>query len=87
MARIPMITRSIKATKATVLYVNPTGETKTYQEDVLLSRYYKDNNKILREVKKDDTDEKIAIRVMKTETLVQKYGMSEQDFIKNAKKM
>lgn len=84
MARKPMVTRTLKATKAIVLCVD-TVEQKTYTTEVMLPRTYKcdeDALKVARNV--IDTENCKAVRIMsrvESETL---YGMSEAKFMELA---
>lgn len=84
MARKPMVTRTLKATKADVLCVN-TVEQKTFVTTVTLPRTYKCDEDALR-VARDMIDDETfkAVRIMsrvESETL---YGMSEAKFMELA---
>lgn len=84
MARKPMVTRTLKATKADVLCVNTVGQ-KTFVTTVTLPRTYKCDEDALRVARGMIDDETVkAVRIMsrvESETL---YGMSEAKFMKLA---
>lgn len=84
MARQPMVTRTIQTTHATVLCMDiQNGE--PCNKTVVLPRTYKDDNAVLKAVKKViDTDGIKAVHVVHTSVQETLYGMSEQDFIANA---
>lgn len=84
MARKPMVTRTLKATKAIVLCVD-TVEQKTYITEVMLPRTYKCDEDALKLARNMiDTENLKAVRIMsrvESETL---YGMSEAKFMELA---
>lgn len=84
MARTPQVTRTIQTTHATVLCMDIENR-EPCNKEVILPRTYKDENAILKAVKKAiETDTLKPVQVvshMVQETL---YGMSEQDFIAHA---
>lgn len=84
MARTPQVTRTIQTTHATVLCMDIENR-EPCNKEVILPRTYKDENAILKAVKKViETDTLKPVQVvshMVQETL---YGMSEQDFIAHA---
>lgn len=84
MARIPMVTRTITTTKATVMCLNVVhGE--PYTKLVTVPRTYKDDNALLKVVKSIiETDELKAVHIVAKEEIETLYGMSENDFIKHA---
>ena len=87
MARKPMVTRTIRATKVTFLCVN-TVEEKTETMTVEVTRTYSDDKKLLKAVKEVITDENIIpVKVIKTEIVESLFGMTEQNFIKLAEKL
>lgn len=86
MARKPMITRTVITTKATVLCVNTVAE-ETVTQVVEVPRTYTDDKKLLNAVKGALDDTIIPVKVILTETVETLYGMTEQDFIMNAKKL
>lgn len=87
MARVPMITRTVTSTKATVLAVDITTGA-TYDKEVEVARTYKDNDKLLKVIKEiceTATEKMVAIKSSEeVETL---YGMSEQKFMELAEKL
>ena len=84
MARIPMVTRTITTTKATVMCLNVVhGE--PYTKIVIVPRTYKDDNALLKVVKSIiETDELKAVHIVEKEEIETLYGMSENDFIEHA---
>lgn len=84
MARQPMVTRTIQTTHATVLCMDiQNGE--PCNKDIVLPRTYKDDNAVLKAVKKViDTDGIKAVHVVHTSVQETLYGMTEQDFIAHA---
>lgn len=84
MARKPMVTRTIKSTKAIVLCMDVVAE-EPCNITVLLPRTYKDDKDLMKAVKAEvDSVEIKAVHVVSTEIETNLYGMSEADFIKNA---
>lgn len=85
MARMSMVTRTITTTEALVVYAN-ISENKIVERTVILPRTYKGEREIMRAINATHTDENekpIAVKsYTTTETL---YGMTEADFIANAK--
>lgn len=84
MARVPMVTRTITTTEVNVMCLDvEKGE--PINKDVTVSRTFKDDEKLLKEVKKIvETDTIKAVHIVdkrKVETL---YGMAEQEFIEHA---
>ena len=85
MARVPMVTRTITATKAKVLCVSIV-ENKTFEQEVTLPRTYKDEKSLMKQVKAVlENDNVKPLRVISTEVDETLYGMSEQEFITTAK--
>lgn len=85
MARIPMVTRTIQTTKANVLCLNIV-EGEPFNEVVTLPRTYKDEKSLMKMVEKAiNTDSVKAVHVVDTKVEETLYGMSEADFIANAK--
>lgn len=84
MARKAIVSRTIKATKCNVLCVNiETSQTET--QEVTVSRTYSDPKKLLKKVQSlVDSDTYKAVQVVSTEVVEQRYGMSEEDFIKHS---
>lgn len=84
MARIPMITRTITITKATVMCLNVV-QAEPYTQVVTLPRSYKDDNALLKDVKPIiETDEIKAVHIVAKEESEILYGMPENDFIERA---
>lgn len=84
MARKPMVTRTLKATKAGVLCVNTDTQT-TSIVGVTLPRTYKCDEDALK-VARDmiDTETVKAVRIMSREESETLYGMSESKFMELA---
>lgn len=84
MARTPRITRTITTTKATVLCLNiVTKEPLT--EVITLPRTHKDEQTMLKLIKPLlESDTIKVVHIVSAEVCEALYGMSEQDFIKNA---
>lgn len=84
MARKPMVTRTLKATKADVLCVD-TIEQRTYIVSVTLPRTYKCDEDALAVARGVvDTDTVKAVRIMSREESETLYGMSEAKFMQLA---
>lgn len=83
MARVPMVTRSMHTTIATILAVNVEQE-KTEQIEVVLPRTYKDEKSILKAAMNHVDDNLKLVHVINTRIETNLYGMSEDDFIANA---
>lgn len=85
MARVPMVTRTITATKAIVMCLNiEQGE--PYNVSVTVPRTYKDEESLLKKIKPMvETDTVKAVHIVSTEQVETLYGMTEQDFMEHAK--
>lgn len=85
MARIPMVTRTIVTTKATLLCLDiEKGE--PFNEVITLPRTYKDDKALMKQVSKMfDNDTRKAVHVVAKEEVETLYGMTEQEFITLAK--
>ena len=85
MARIPMITRTIKTTEVTVMALDiSTKETVT--KTVTLPRTYKDDAAMLKVAAPLIETETIKpVHVVSSEVKEKLYGMSELDFVQHAK--
>lgn len=85
MAREALITRTVEATKVTVLGLDVTAaepENKTYY----LPGKFKDEQKLLKKVKKEfETDTFKIATIVSSEVVSTLYGITVDDFIKNAK--
>lgn len=85
MARKPMITRTIITTKVIVLCLD-VNSAEPFNETVTLPRTYKDGKKLLKSVEEViNTDTVKAVHIVDKKEIETLYGMTEQDFINNAK--
>ena len=83
--RTPMITRTIVATKATLLCVDIADQS-TFQKEVTLPRTYKDAKALMKAaVAVVDDDNTKVVSIVSSETFETLYGMTELDFIQYAK--
>lgn len=84
MARVPMVTRTIVATKANVMCLDvEKGE--PFNQVVTVPRTYKDNEALLKKVKEvAETDVVKCVHVVDVEQQETLYGMTEQEFIEHA---
>lgn len=85
MARVPMVTRTITATKAIVMCLNiKLGE--PCNVSITVPRTYKDEESLLKKIKPMvETDTVKAVHIVSTEQVETLYGMTEQDFMEHAK--
>lgn len=84
MARKPMVTRTISTTKVSVMCLNiTTGEPST--EVFTLPRVFTEEKKIIKAVQENLADDMKAVHVTASEVVETLYGMTEQEFINNAK--
>lgn len=85
MARVPMVTRTIVATKVNVMCLDvQAGE--PFNKVVTVPRTYKDNEALLKKVKPlIETDTVKAVHIVDSEEIETLYGMTEQEFIQYAK--
>lgn len=87
MARIPMITRTVTSTKASVLAVDITTGA-TCDKEVEVARTYKDNDKLLKVIKdRFETATEKMVAIKSSEEVETLYGMSEQKFMELAEKL
>ena len=85
MARVPMVTRTIQTTRATVMCLDIERE-KPFNMEVILPRAYKDEKAMLKQVEEVvNTDTVRAVHIVDSEVHKIRYGMSEQEFIQHAK--
>lgn len=85
MARIPMVTRTIQTTTATVLCLN-IKEGEPFNKEVILPRTYKDEKSMMKVVEKViNTDDVKAVHIVHTDVNETLYGMTEQEFIAAAR--
>ena len=84
MARTPMVTRTITATKAIVMCVDvEAGE--PFNKEVTVPRTYKDTESLLKTVKPIiETGSIKAVHIVDKTEIETLYGMTEQDFIEHA---
>ena len=81
MAKIPMVTRTMKSTVATIMTVN-IPEEKTENVEYKVPRTYKDSGELLKVAKfLYETDTTKLIHVIDSHTETQLYGMPESDFL------
>lgn len=87
MARVPMVTRTIIATKANVMCLDvQCGEPCNHV--VTVPRTYKDDEALMKRVKPlIETETLKAVRIVDKEEIETLYGMTEQEFISCAKVM
>lgn len=85
MARIPMVTRTIVATKANVMCLNlQTGE--PCNKVVTVPRTYKDDEALMKKVRPLlETETLKVVHIVDKEEIETLYGMTEQEFIQYAK--
>lgn len=83
--RTPMVTRTIVATKATILCVDLDTQS-TFQKEVTLPRTYKDGKALMKAaVAVIDDESTKAVSIVSSETFETLYGMTELEFIQYAK--
>lgn len=79
-----MVTRTIPTTAVKFVCVN-VEDRSVFEQTITLPRTYKDENKLMKQLEDVLKNEPIKpINIIKTEVHETLYGMSEQDFIKNA---
>ena len=85
MARVPMVTRTITATKITALCLNiETAE--PFNKTVTLSGTFKDEKSMMKAAEKVlNTESEKAVHIVFSEEIETLYGMTEQEFIQLAK--
>lgn len=85
MAKEKLITRTIRTTKATVLFTNVKEKT-TFEQDVTVADVYDDADKLLKVVANvANTEDTRAVAILSSEVVETLYGMKENAFIKGAK--
>lgn len=85
MARVPMVTRTITATKAIVMCLN-VEQGELCNVTVTVPRTYKDEEALLKKIKPMiETDALKAVHIVDHEEVETLYGMSEQEFMERAK--
>lgn len=85
MARVPMVTRTIIATKVCVMCMDiEAGE--PCNKEITVSRTYKDDETLLKKVKPLLETESIKpVHIVHKEEIETLYGMTEQEFMEHAK--
>ncbi len=85
MARVPMVTRTIIATKANVMCLDvQAGE--PCNRVVTVPRTYKDDEALMKKVRPlIETETLKAVHIVDKEEIETLYGMTEQEFIEHAK--
>lgn len=85
MGRVPMVTRTISATKVNVMCLDVVaGE--PFNKEVTVPRTYKTTEELLKKVKPlIETDRLKAVHIVDIEEIETLYGMTEQEFIQSAK--
>lgn len=85
MAREPMVTRTITATKITALCLNiETAE--PFNKEVTISGTFKDEKAMMKAAEKLlNTETEKAVHIVSSEEIETLYGMTEQEFIQKAK--
>ena len=85
MARVPMVTRTIVATKVNVMCLDvQKGE--PCNKDVTVPRTYKDDETLMKKVRPlIETETLKAVHIVDKEEIETLYGMTEQEFIEHAK--
>lgn len=85
MARVPHVTRTIQTTHCAVLCMDIENR-EPCNKDVVLPRTYKDDNAMLKAVKKViETDTIKPVQIVASEVRETLYGMTEQEFIAHAR--
>ena len=85
MARVPMVTRTIIATKVNVMCLDvQAGE--PCNSTVTVPRTYKDDEALMKKVRPlIETETLKAVHIVNKEEIETLYGMTEQEFIEHAK--
>ena len=85
MARVPMVTRTIVATKINVMCLDvQAGE--PCNKVVTVPRTYKDDESLMKKVRPlIETETLKAVHIVDKEEIETLYGMTEQEFIEHAK--
>ena len=84
MARVPMVTRTITATKTVVLCLNiETAE--PFNKEVTISGTFKDEKSMMKAAEKLlNTETEKTVHIVSSEEIETLYGMTEQEFIQKA---
>lgn len=87
MARIRMVTRTVKGTRASVLCLD-TETANAITIDFEIGGTYPDNEKLLKALQKEHGNGIIKlVHIVETEEIEQLYGMPESDFMFYAQKL
>lgn len=87
MARVRMITRTVKGTKANVMCLD-TLAAKAVNADYEISGVYQDNEKLLKALKAEyETETLKLVHIVSSFETEQLYGMPENEFMLHAKKL
>lgn len=86
MARKRLVTRNVHTYKVSVLCLDLKTEQPVTKE-VTMPRTYQNTDMLKRVQKVLDSDECKVCRIIKTEEVVQRYGMLEEEFLKYAKEL
>ena len=85
MARVPMVTRTMKTTKVNVLCMDLV-KAEPCNKDLTLPRTFKDDKKLFKAVEAViNSDDIKAVQIVKKKEIDTLYGMTEQEFIETAK--
>lgn len=85
MARVPMVTRTMKTTKVNVLCMDLV-KAEPCNKSITLPRTFKDDKKLFKAVENIlNNDELKAVQIVKKKEIDTLYGMTEQEFIETAK--
>jgi hypothetical protein len=85
MARVAMVTRTMLTTKVNVLCLE-IEKAEPFNKDLTLAGTFKDQKSLMKAVCASiDNDQQKAVHVVHSETVETLYGMTEDEFIKNAK--
>ena len=85
MARVPMVTRTMKTTKVNVLCMDLV-KAEPCNKNITLPRTFKDDKKLFKAVENIlNNDELKAVQIVKKKEIDTLYGMTEQEFIETAK--
>lgn len=81
MARVPVVSRTVKLTKVNVLCLNLVIP-EPFNKEIILPRFFKDEKKLMAAVEKRiNSDEVKAVRIVDVAQEEQLLGMTEDEFI------
>jgi hypothetical protein len=85
MARVAMVTRTMLTTKVNVLCLE-LEKVEPFNKDITLAGTFKVEKSIMKAVSAQvDNEQQKAVKIVKQEVVETLYGMTEDEFIKNAK--